>query len=388
MKYPAPANLKTGLFAAGLILIAAVLMFSFRLVDQIRDTTRRHLTVTVERYSELLKAEDPTPALQVIQKIDFPLILADEHGEPLFWKNMPIASDNHSEIAIAKLKQFIKDFDAEGNRPIPLEFGSNIHYFHYHDETLIRQLRIMTWLGICAAIMLVFIGYTGFSSVRAAEERAMWIGIARETAHQFGTPVSGLMGWLELLQSHYPEEPALREMDNDIQRLRNVLARFSAIGKDQKLIVADLSATVRDAVDYMRKRLPQKARNITVECTAGDPVMVTMRPELIDWVLENLLRNAAEAIDRGDGLIVVAVTSERNRGIVLVTDNGKGMTKKERRNAFRAGFSTKNKGWGVGLSLAKRIVEEEHHGTLAVSATSRAGTTFRLELPLAKENHL
>lgn len=385
MKVTSSTSLKRTIFVASVLLVVAILLFSFQLVDQIRDTTRRHLTITVERYRDLLKADDPTPALQTIQRIEFPLILADSSGEPLFWKNLPIASDNRSETAILKLKKYIKEFDKEGNVPIPLELGTGIvHYFHYADEKLILQLRIMTWLGIGAAFCLVMIGYLGFRAERSAEARAMWIGIARETAHQFGTPISGLMGWLELLQDKYQGESILGEMEQDLQKLRNVVTRFSAIGKQEKLISADLTTTCSDTVSYARQRLPRIARNITIDLEAPEVVMVKMRPELIEWVLENILRNAAESIEHGDGLIEVAVSVEKNRGVVTVTDNGKGMSKVERRHAFHAGFSTKKKGWGVGLSLAKRIVEEEHHGRLTISQTGKSGTTFRLELPLSK----
>jgi len=383
MKSTAPTNIKTGMFFASLLLIGAILMFSFQLVRQLRETTRKQLTVTVERYSELLKADDPSPALQTIKHIEFPIILADGNGEPLFWKNLPIASDNRSDEAIAKLKEYIHTYDKEGNRPIPLELGNGtVHYFHYADDVLIHQLKLLTWLGISAAVILVLIGYVGFSTVRAAEERAMWIGIARETAHQFGTPISGLMGWLELLRTKYTDEPALEEMEQDVNRLRGVVTRFSAIGKEEKFVDADLAAIVRSSVEYAQKRLPRVARNIVIHCEADEPVIVTMRPELIDWVLENLYRNAAEAIEEGNGAIIVKAFKEKTRGIVTISDNGKGMSKAERRNAFRAGFSTKRKGWGVGLSLAHRIVADEHHGALSISSTGKTGTTFRLELPL------
>jgi two-component system, NtrC family, sensor histidine kinase KinB len=386
MKTTSHTNIKTVMYFASLLLIAAILIFSFRLVAELRETTRKQLTVTVERYSELLKADDPSPALQTIKHIEFPIILADDKGEPLFWKNVPIASDNRSEAAIEKLKEYIRDYDREGNRPIPLELSTGItHYFHYADDSLIYQIQMLTWLGIGAAVILVLIGYYGFSTVRASEERAMWIGIARETAHQLGTPISGLMGWLELLRTKYTNEPALEEMENDVNRLRGVVARFSAIGKEEKLIDADLATTVHDSVEYARKRLPRVARNISIVCEASESVIVKMRPELIDWVLENLYRNAAEAIETGDGVITVKVYKERSRGVVTVNDNGKGMTKTERRNAFRAGYSTKRKGWGVGLSLSKRIIEEEHNGSLSISTTGKSGTTFRLELPL-REN--
>ncbi|MDK9699376.1 MAG: HAMP domain-containing histidine kinase [bacterium] len=387
MKYNWVANWKAGIFLAALVITGGVLVLSFQLVNEMRATTRRHLMVTVERYRDFLIADDPQPALETIQKIEFPIILADSSGTPLFWKNLPIAPDNHSELAVRELKKYIRAFDKQGNQPISLDLGSGIvQYFHYADENLIRQLQWLMWLGIGATVVLVLLGYYGFNAVRSAENRAMWIGLARETAHQFGTPISSLMAWLELLQQKYHDEPVFGEMERDIQRLQSVLRRFSAIGREEEPVVADLVQTVRDSIAYMEQRLPKRARNIDLHVENERSVPVKMRPELIGWVLENLIRNAAEAIEKGIGKIDIAIKKEHGRAIVTITDNGKGMTSRERHNAFRAGFSTKQKGWGVGLSLARRIVHDEHRGSLTiVSSTQEVGSTFRMELPLAHE---
>ena len=388
MKISTIANWKAGIFLASLTVISGILLLSYNIIEELRATTRHHLSATVERYRDFLNGNDPEPALKTIQSITFPIILADESGNPLFWKNLPIASDNRSDAAMMQLKHWIAEYDHQGNRPIPLALGNNVvQYFHYTDETLVSQVRYVTITGIGAFILLVLIGYYGFNLAREAENRAMWIGLARETAHQFGTPISSLMGWVELLQSQYPSEKIIGEMDQDITRLRSVLNRFSAIGREEKLIEADLSAVTLTSVDYMQRRLPKRARDIRIDCYADQPVIVRMQPELIGWVLENLLRNAAESIEHGDGVIEVNVNASGKYGCVSIKDNGKGMTGSERRNAFRAGFSTKRKGWGVGLSLAKRIVRDEHHGSLSISTTSRGnGTTFHLELPLMKSN--
>lgn len=387
MKPAAITNLRTGIFISGILLIAVILLFSFRLMDELRAVTRKQLTVTVERYRDFLLSDNPEPALKIIEQIDFPIILSDANGNPLFWKNLEIDDTNRSSEAILLLKKQIRRFDDQGNTPIPLDLGNGVlQYFHYADEELIRQLQNITWLGIGAFILLALVGYYGLTAVRQSESRAIWIGFARETAHQFGTPISGLMGWLELLQEKYPTESSIVEMEKDVNRLRSVLSRFAAMGRSEEFIEADLVEVAQEIVLYLERRLPQKARNIKLELIAPQAVHVKMRPELIGWVLENLMRNAAEAIDLETGRIEVKIYTTNKYGVLEVTDNGKGMTAFERRHAFRAGYTSKLKGWGLGLSLAKRIVKDQHHGKIDIVKTAiGVGTTFKIELPLFKK---
>lgn len=353
-------------------------------MDEIRAETRKQLSILVERYRDFLLSDNPEPALKIIEQIDFPIILADAQGTPLFWKNVDIGSDNRTPEAIQRLKEYIRRFDRQGYTPIPLELSSGVYqYFHYSNEALIQQLKLLTWLGIGAFVLLALVGYYGLTAVRLSESRAIWIGFARETAHQFGTPISGLMGWLELLQDKYPNEPILSEIEKDINRLRHILSRFSAMGRNDELIQADLVEVAQDIIAYMEKRLPQKSKNIQIQLDAPSPVYVRMRPELIGWVLENLLRNAADAIQHDNGKIEVKIYQKDQYGVIDVTDNGKGMTAFEKEHAFRAGYTSKTKGWGVGLSLAKRIVKDQHRGKIDVVKTVVGeGSTFRIELPL------
>ncbi|MCX7835634.1 MAG: HAMP domain-containing histidine kinase [bacterium] len=386
MKPTTITNLRAGLFICGILLIAAILLFSFRLMDEIRSVTRKQLTLIVERYRDFLLSDNPEPALKIIEQIDFPIILADANGTPLFWKNLSIASNNRSPEAIQILKKYIKRFDEQGNTPIALELSHGVYqYFHYSNEELISQLKLLTWLGIGAFVLLALVGYYGLTAVRLSESRAIWIGFARETAHQFGTPISGLMGWLELLQEKYPNEPILSEIEKDINRLRNILNRFSAMGRDEELIDANVVEVAQEILNYMERRLPQKSKNIQIVFDAPSAVYVKMRPELVGWVLENLLRNAADAIQHSHGKIEVKIYRSEKYGIIDVSDNGKGMTAFEKSHAFRTGYSTKTKGWGVGLSLSKRIIQDQHHGRIdIVKSVVGEGSTFRIEIPLSK----
>jgi len=231
------------------------------------------------------------------------------------------------------------------------------------------------------------IGFLGFSSIKKAEQQLIWVGLSRETAHQLGTPISSLMGWVELLQSSESLEKVRSisaEMAQDVQRLEKVAARFSQIGARPDLKEQDVPAILRDVARYYRRRLPQMGKTVVIEEEYEQVPRVPVNRELFEWVVENLVKNALEAIDKEDGRIVLRVTAVHERRFTVavdVIDNGRGMDARERRKIFRPGFTTKKRGWGLGLSLAKRIVEEYHGGRLFVKESRPGeGTTMRILL--------
>jgi NtrC-family two-component system sensor histidine kinase KinB len=238
--------------------------------------------------------------------------------------------------------------------------------------------------------LFIAIGFIGFRTIKANEERRIWVGMAKETAHQLGTPITSLLGWLALLaekESGGSIGPILQEVEEDLKRLKSVATRFSHIGSVPKLEKGSLEPLLRDVTAYFRRRLPQSGRTATIEEDYQPLPQVRFNPELLGWALENLVKNAADALDpsrsRGKIRLEARPSFGGNRVEIRVTDNGRGMTREEQRKMFVPGYTTKKVGWGLGLVLARRIVEDYHGGRLRLQESEPgAGTTMLLELPV------
>jgi signal transduction histidine kinase len=226
----------------------------------------------------------------------------------------------------------------------------------------------------------MLISYMAFSNARRSEQNKVWTGMAKETAHQIGTPLSALMGWLGYLKEQYPKENAFGEMEKDIDRLTDITDRFSKIGSQPERTDKDLDDTIEKTVDYLRSRLGNK---ITLSLDMDGSRASNHNQQLISWVLENMIKNSADAMD-GSGTISVEKRTQSNRMIVLIKDTGRGITQADQRKIFEPGFTSKSRGWGLGLSLAKRIIEEYHGGKLTLEQSIPGeGTTFKISLPIA-----
>ena len=227
-------------------------------------------------------------------------------------------------------------------------------------------------------MIFVVIAIFALLTSKKAEQNKVWVGLSKETAHQLGTPISSLMAWVEVLKETYPEDELIPEMYNDISRLQLIADRFSKIGSLPELVPTDLRDVMSNVVSYMNRRTSTK---ISIECRFPDTdVTVDINASLFEWVIENLCKNAVDAMS-GEGSITITVSDEPGRTAIEVSDTGKGIPKKNIGNVFRPGFTTKKRGWGLGLSLAKRIVEEYHHGRIFVKSSEPGrGTTFRIEL--------
>lgn len=213
---------------------------------------------------------------------------------------------------------------------------------------------------------------------KRAEQNKVWVGLSKETAHQLGTPISSLMAWTEMLKESYPDDSLIPEMDKDVKRLQLIADRFSKIGSLPEPVPASLAEVLNHVIDYMDHRTSKKVA--MVRDFPEHDVVVKINASLFEWVIENLCKNAVDAME-GEGRITLAYREEGTRAVIEVTDTGKGIRKKDIRNVFRPGFTTKKRGWGLGLSLAKRIVEEYHHGHIFVKKSEvGVGTTFRIEL--------
>lgn len=313
----------------------------------------------------------------VVNTASAPVILTDEKLNPIDFGNIDssLIADKGSYLKLLKQMQ-------SAHEPIEADLGEGVKRFIYYDDsTTLKQLRIFPFvqLGVFAAFLLL--SYIAFSNARKAEQNLVWVGMAKETAHQLGTPISSLAGWVEVLremEGMKGNEKILDEFDSDIQRLTLVADRFSKIGSVPQLQKESALETITRNVHYMQKRASSKVK-MTVHCPQD--VQIAINPQLFDWVLENLLKNALDAMD-GEGEINIELKCDNKQVFIDVHDTGKGIPKGKFNTIFEPGYSTKRRGWGLGLSLTKRIVEEYHNGKIFVKNSELGkGTTFRIILP-------
>lgn len=326
---------------------------------------------------------------------EIPSVLTDDAGTPLFWRSVPVDSATTAADLDAaqrtRLDALVAEMDAR-HAPVPVvldlpDAPPIVQNIHYGDSALVRELRLFPYIQTAFGVLLALVAYGAFSYVRRSEQASLWAGMAKEAAHQLGTPISSLMGWNELLRAA-PDDDALRdeatrEIDKDIARLQRVTNRFSSIGSKPKLETLPLAPLVEQTVGYLRRRVPTSRRvALTVDVPEG--LAAAVNPDLFAWVIENLVKNALDALD-GPGQIAVTGGRTDDGAVWLdVADTGKGIDRRDAANVFRPGFSTKTRGWGLGLSLARRIAEQYHGGRLRLvqsRTTAPTGTTFRFELP-------
>lgn len=365
------------------ILIALFLYFSDGLVSSLGQEERTKMEIWAEAYKQLLLADenaDMTIELQVMaSNTTIPVFYTDEDGSLLGYSNLEIPADTASFIASK-----IKALTAEGHY-FDIEVVEGITQRLYYDESiLLQQLHYYPYVQMTVIIVFLLLLYYMIYSSRVSEQNRVWVGLSKETAHQLGTPIQSLMGWTEYLGQtidSYEEQPidseeirdAVTEMNKDIQRLRTVADRFSKIGSEPKLEDTDLVSVVRNVAEYMQKRVSSR---IVITChEPSTPVVCKASGPLLSWVIENLCKNA---VDAQPTRIDMRVFTD---GSIEIEDNGKGIPKNKQKKIFEAGYTTKQRGWGLGLALVKRIIVQYHHGRIFVKKSAvGVGTTFRIEL--------
>ncbi len=409
-----------GFLVFGIVLIAGVFFYYTQtLISQIKENSQRVLTT----YAKLWQLAASAPASgaeidvifeEVIQKSDFPIVVTDAGGELQAWRGVGVDWDDTTYLTREKLKKMVKKMDKH-RKPIPIHFGTRrevINYMHYGDPLLISQLKIMSLVELGVLSLFVLIAFITFRNIKTAEQRTIWVGMAKETAHQLGTPLSSLLGWLELMKMKHesaslePKAPGarqdgsetdrfvddkskldemIREMERDIIRLQRIATRFGQIGSTPELKSTDLNAVVSETVAYFRQKLPHAGSGIEVRENLADLVPVKVNPELLSWVIENLLINSLEAVDPERGVIQVSTELDQDRKniTIQICDNGRGISPREQKKIFKPGYTTKKRGWGLGLSLAKRIVEEYHLGKIFLKeSTPNQRTTFVMTISI------
>ena len=397
-------------FGAYFFLSASILILAFMVYTQIfvvqpaRQMARHMIELYAFSYKlamldTVVVAESDSDIqiiFRTIQQSDFPVVITDGDGTPQVWKNIGIAPELRSPEAIQQVRDVVRTLDL-ANPPLPMEMpyiGDLV--LHYGDSTLLDRLSWLPVVALLATGLFVGIGYGGFRHIKNSEQRSIWVGMARETAHQLGTPLSSLAGWNELLKGEIdmvgdsrPEEQEERltqivlEMEHDTSRLTKIASRFSQIGSTPELRVGRLGEVISETANYLRNRLPSE---VSLEYAPGAMPPVPMNRELLGWAFENLFKNAADALEgrpAGQSHVSTKVREEGEWVDVLGEDNGKGIAPNAVKQVFLPGYSTKKRGWGLGLSFVKRIIEEYHKGKIEVahSAPNR-GTTFLISLPI------
>ena len=319
-----------------------------------------------------------------IQKVTFPIIQSDTLGNPVIWKNL----NDENNLSNKDIKKIILSMNKQNN-PIPLEINIQdtkrfkIGYLHYGDSLIVKRLQILPYVQLIGVSLFILLGFIGFEIIRKAEKQNIWFGMARETAHQLGTPVSSLMGWIQRL-SDYPKDvnKLIPDMEADVERLNEISRRFSKIGSKPKFELISINKLLVDLTKYFKRRLPKDEIKINLDFQSNN-IEIFTSPVLLKWTIENLIKNAIDSIVNKKGFISIIVKLVSKNVIIIINDNGNGIPRKDWNNIFRPGFSNKQQGWGIGLSMVKRIVEDFLGGVVKVESSSeKNGTSMKLILPI------
>ena len=384
--YRNAGNIKSGLFILGIFLVILLLGYTRVLVNELRKENRQVVRLYASFIANIVQDDNETNLNfifeNIIKKVKFPLIQTDTNEIPQLWKNLPKNIQTETDRI-----RFMTLID-KNNSPIPLIYRDpnigdiTFGYLHYGDSSIVEKLKLWTYVIIVLMGIFIFIGFLGFSFIRNNEKKHIWVGMARETAHQLGTPVSALMGWVGWLKDHpQKSNEILSEIELDLQRLEQISRRFSNMGSKPHFSEFDLSIKIEKIVEYLNKRLPSLGKKVDLLNDIDPDIKIVGNGSLLAWAIENIIRNGIDAIEREDGQISISLKQASDKVKIQIHDNGIGIPKKDWKNIFRPGFSTKKTGWGLGLSLSTRIVEDIHNGSLSVvSSSMKKGTIIQISL--------
>ena len=372
-------NVKYLLIVFAALIATGGLYISNSLVSDLKEEEMTKMCVWAEAMRSLNNADETTDLNLVLAVLNgnntIPVVVLDSKGAINTFRNIDIPEKNDS---LAVLMQLVSQM-RNNERIIPIDMGDGEFYeVCYNDSLLLTQLARYPYIQLFVVLLFFLICIVAIVSSKRAEQNSVWVGLSKETAHQLGTPISSLMAWNEVLKEKYPSDELLPELEKDIQRLQVVAERFSKIGSMNEPVADDLLDVTDRVVEYIRRRSSNKVQFV---CNYPKrPLLVRMNTPLIEWVIENLCKNAIDAMD-GVGTITFNVACDKNKAYIEISDTGKGIAKSRYKSIFEPGYTTKKRGWGLGLSLAKRIVEQYHKGRIFVKHSEIGkGTTFRLEL--------
>lgn len=405
VRLPPSTNIKLGLLLASVIIVIGTLLYSHQLVTELKEREQRVAKLFADGLRHFLNAEEPDGIyheiiIEYTKNSGVPVILTDRDDIPSygikgyskFNLNVPIDSTLDSAAQLRFLKEEMRRMDTQ-YPPEKIVFKDPVtkeeqvtNYVHYGDSRILAKIENLPVIQLLLGFMITIIGYLSFSYLKRSEQSNIWVGMSKETAHQLGTPLSSILGWTEMLRlsANDPEQITMiaGEIQKDTERLNRIATRFSKIGSVPDLKTQNIVETVSAVMGYLEDRLPKLGKHIEFSLDSDvDEIQVKYNRELFEWVLENLIKNAVEAIEAETGSIKIQIESKSDKVYIDVTDTGKGLDSRQRKDIFRPGYTTKSRGWGLGLSLAKRIIEEYHHGKLFVKDSSVGkGTTFRIRL--------
>ena len=374
------------LLLGAVVIGMASLMYTNWLTEKLSEEERKKVILWAEATKRLasddISLDNDLSLIEMIidANTSIPLILVNEQDSILIHANISY-NPNRQDLVLQKELKKMKAH----NPPIEVIIDENERqYFYYRESYLLRNLRLFPIVQLLVIFLFIFVAYLAFSASRSAEQNQVWVGMSKETAHQLGTPISSLMAWIELLRMQKTDETLVSEFEKDIQRLEKITERFSKIGSKPELLHTNLLEVIQSTVEYLRKRSSGKVKYL-IETDQTDGWILPMNEALFSWVIENLCKNAIDAMN-SEGTIKLSLKSKDNYAILDVSDTGKGLPKSQFKAIFRPGYSTKKRGWGLGLSLAKRIVENYHSGKIFIKNSElRKGTTFRIIL---NKNHI
>ena len=377
-------QVKILLVLAAIFIAVASLLISHSLIRDLAQQERSKMEVWAEAMRTLSEADDSADLSLVLKVLDenntIPVVVLGKDGMVTEYRNVKISASNKSD-SVKYVNKVAQQMKAAGQViRIPLANNHNDYIEVCYDESLmLRRIAIYPYIQLGVVMLFVVVAIFALLTSKRAEQNKVWVGLSKETAHQLGTPISSLMAWLAILKETYPNDKLLPELDKDVQRLQLVADRFSKIGSIPEPIPASMNEVLDHVVDYMDRRTSKKIQMIAD--LPDEDIIIKMNASLFEWVIENLCKNAVDAMGGECGQIVLHLEQLENKVVVEISDTGKGIKKKNIKNVFRPGFTTKQRGWGLGLSIGKRIVEDYHHGKIFVKSSELGkGTTFRIEL--------
>ncbi len=371
-------NWKSYLVVIALAIVGATLYYTSQLANRLAVEEQKNARLVSEGLRYLASAAPD-------QDINLPLTLINQNTSiPIIWATSGDTILDYKNVDTARvqdvpdfLKKKLQEFRSQ-HSPITVDIGAMRQYVYYGDSVLLKQLRYFPYVQLTIILLFLLVVVIAISAAQRSIQNQVWLGLSKETAHQLGTPIMGLTGWVELLREQGEAEEAVAEMEKDLSRLKLIAERFSKVGSEPQLTEENLIDRLRLMVDYMQKRAPTKV--IISLRSKDDPVPMRISAPLFDWVVENLIRNALDAMN-GAGRIDLHVADNDHQVIIDVSDTGKGIPRSQIRKVFTPGFTTKKRGWGLGLSLSRRIMRQYHHGALLVKWSEVGkGTTFRIVL--------
>ncbi len=370
------------LLAFAALIFVLSLIYTNNLMTDLRHEEYRRMELWSHAMGDFINSDPESDIGFLFEVLEnnqtIPVILVDADNETIIsYRNLDTIKMEDAEYAAEKLEEFRNN--GKESFSIIGPDGEVMNTIYYSDSLLLKKLQYYPYVQLILIAIFIVMGYIVLNVSRRSEQNHVWLGMSKETAHQLGTPISSLMAWLEIMRDEHGETEMFREVEKDVKRLEKIAARFSKIGSKPKLQDNELIGCIRTTMSYLKTRIPSTI-HLETNITDKDEIFLPLNVELFEWVIENLCKNAVDAIGT-NGTIRITIESDENNVGIEISDTGKGISKSNFKNVFRPGYTTKNRGWGLGLSLAKRIVEEYHGGKIFVKSSEIGkGTTFRIIL--------